>query len=330
MAQARQQDRLERRAGELLRRLDLERSYGDEKRLSIWVLGDKTTANPVSTLEKNGLVWADGAPQYKINERVRVDLLGVKKLDRETFRDYVLLPLREVGLLEPAWIPGAKDRKADPKLPLVQHGFWKSKDPRSSYVLTKEAEKLLLDTPDEKWSEQLDTFLKGSDRRRERAKQQAASLAVTTANATSKHSTLIAAAAKAHERSSLLDGYTLLYIDDGDGDRIKEPYASKLKDAGLELNLDTRYPDTIFAHSQKKELWIIDAVASDGEVDPVRLAEITTWAKDAGWTLVGATTAYETLAAYARRQKKMTNIASGTYVWIAELGGQALHVESLA
>ncbi|HUZ80873.1 MAG TPA: BsuBI/PstI family type II restriction endonuclease, partial [Gaiellaceae bacterium] len=175
-----------------------------------------------------------------------------------------------------------------------------------------------------------DKYIRGSARRRERAAQQRAAAAVAGANPDSKHSVLIAAAAEAHKESPMLSGYELLFIDDGDGDRIKEPYATKLKKAGLELNLDTRYPDTIFAHATKRELWIIDAVTSDGEIDPVRLTEISKWAEDAGWTLAGATTAYETFDRYAARQKAMTNIASDTYVWIAEIGGQLLHVKSLA
>jgi hypothetical protein len=324
-------DSLELRIGELLERLDLHKSYGDEKRLATWVLADKTTTSPHSVLATAGYAWANGATQAQINSRVCLEILGrSKKLDRETFRDYVLLPLREVGVIEELRIYSAEERRADPTLPLTKRGEWKSKSASSSYILTEEAERLLVETSDDEWEERLDEFLEANARRRERATQHTSSAAVASADVKAKHTVLIAAAAKAHEQSPLLKGFDLLFIDDGDGDRIKEPYLSRLKSSGLELNLDTRYPDVIFGHLEKRKLWIIDAVTSDGEVDSVRLNEMSAWAGDAGWELAGATTAYETLAAYSGRQKKMTNIASGTYIWIAEIGGQLLHLESLA
>ena len=67
--------------------------------------------------------------------------------------------------------------------------------------------------------------------------------------------------------------------------------------------------------------WIVDCVDSDGEIDPVRKAEITTAFEAHGHVIDGFTTVYRTVERFAQRQRSEDNIAVDTPVWVMEIGG---------
>lgn len=323
-----QQSEIERRARLLAQRLDLLASLGNEKSLSLVVLTDRVNPSPHSSLAKLDFTWADGASQAQINERV-MTLLGKKKRDREDFRDNILAKLREAGLVEQVLVHSAGDRKADPSLPPIERGRWKGKSGTSSYALLPEVEDLLTRVPTDQFEAEVDKFVRSSPRRRELAAQHQTTKALDIPDVTSRHRILMERAKDAHIAWPALDGFKVIYIDDGDGDRIKEQWEVALAKSGLVLNLETRYPDVILVNWETRALWIIESVTSDGEADPIRVDEMSAWAAAAGWMLIGATTAYEDFKALARRQDKVPNLASGTHVWIARSAGQILEVKSV-
>lgn len=323
-------DKREARIHELLSELDLLNTYGAERSGSLFALTDQATANPHTTLASAGLPFAAGATQRQISTYV-AEYLGEpgRNYDREVFRDYVLLPLREVGILEQLFVRPKKELVGDPVPALLERGFWVPKSPTSSYVLTEEAEALILETPSEAWDEALAAFVGATPKRRERIAQHRARVMLEGAAVETKHGLLIEAACSTLLGSDEFADFELIFKDDGDDDRIKEPWATRLKHLGLTLDLSTRYPDGILALVDRRALWIVDAVSSDGEIDTIRLEEISDWATRHGWTIAGATTAYADYQTYSRRQGAMQNIAAGTTIWIAEDGGKLLSVSSL-
>ncbi len=323
-------DEREARIHELLSQLDLLNAYGAERSGSLFALTDQETPNPHTTLASAGLPFASGATQRQISTYV-AEYLGEpeRNYDREIFRDYVLLPLREVGILEQLFVRPKNDLIGDPSPALSERGFWVPKSPTSSYILTADAETLILATAAKGWDDELAAFVGATPKRRERITQHRARVMLEGAAVETKHGLLIEAACSTLLDSGQFAGFELIFKDDGDDDRVKEPWATRLNDLGLTLDLSTRYPDAILASVASRSLWIVDAVSSDGEVDTIRFHEISGWASWHGWTIAGATTAYADYQTYSRRQGAMQNIAAGTTIWVAEDGGKLLIVSSL-
>ena len=110
----------------------------------------------------------------------------------------------------------------------------------------------------------------------------------------------------------------MVYVDDGDGDRITEAQRHSLAEAGIELTLGDAMPDILLWNRSSNRLWVIEAVTSDGEVDLHKLRQLTSLAMRAGKTGIHFTTAYQTWKAAAARQAKYKNLPPGTYLWIME------------
>jgi hypothetical protein len=113
-----------------------------------------------------------------------------------------------------------------------------------------------------------------------------------------------------------LQDFQVLYVDDSDGDRISDTERDNMKRAGIELTLDDAMPDVLLWNPKTDEIWVIEAVTSDGEVDLHKVEQINRLAKRCGKKFVGFTTTYRTWKDAATRQGKHTNIAIGTYIWI--------------
>jgi len=85
--------------------------------------------------------------------------------------------------------------------------------------------------------------------------------------------------------------FEVVYVDDSDGDRIDEEDRERLLHAGLELKLGDAMPDVLLHNPELQELWVIEAVTSDGEVDEHKVKGMVAFAKRHRKEGVGFTTA---------------------------------------
>lgn len=295
---------------------------------ALMVLLDDVTPNENRILSEVDLPVSAGATNRYVLDRA-AERMGVGRIDREK-RDEVFRPLRNLGLVDVARVTTRKELLANPNAPRVVVGTWSSKAGTSSYTVTDEARALLKDTPAAEWSQALASFCAGSEERKERVKQREAATSINGPQSSSPHSALIRVCVNAILSAPRFAGYELAYVDDGDGDRITEQEKKRLQALGLSLGIDDFFPDALLVDPLAREIWIVEAVISDGEVDGVKLRGLRRWAEKQSYKLAGATTAYETYKRFAVRQTRHSNIPTGTSVWIAENGGQLMAVESLA
>jgi hypothetical protein len=239
------------------------------------------------------------------------------KLDREA-RDFYIAPLREAGLIEQVQIP-SQTRREELGVDVVD-GWPVAKNQYSGHRVTSELCDLLA-VPEKDWDRALRAFIAGDEQRRRRARQ--AETAATVPD--SDHARLIRTATEIHLEE--LDGYEILYVDDRDGQRVSADTQERLSALGLEFGGNWRYPDAILADVQGRRVWVVDAVVSDGEIDPNRYQDMLRDFEGAGWEVAGMTTAYTTWKRVSARQGKMKNLAPGTHLWVAEDGGRFFRVD---
>ncbi len=249
-----------------------------------------------------GAKIANGATTAHLACHIGILQRGGGKLDREG-RDYWIKPLRELGGIEAITL---QDGEFIP-------GHVKAKSPNSSYRLNEEFA-AILKAPDDKWREML-TVWSRDDVARERRAFQAEMAEASRKLVDSGHADLIKASVE-HYASRFLPDYQVLYVDDSDGDRITDDERQRMRDAGVELTLEDAMPDVLLWNPETDQLWVIEAVTSDGEVDFHKVEQVTRMAKRCGKSSVGFTTTYRTWKEIAARQGKHTNIAFGTYIWI--------------
>ena len=264
------------------------------------------------------LRFADGATTAHIGCHVGILQRGrSNKLDREG-RDYWIKPLRELGAIEPVTF-----RRATGNF-VAGHPIPKS--PHSAYRLTASFVELLR-LP----AEQLDDYVRkwiGEDVARRRLEVQAQAAAAARDGVDTKHLDLIKAARFVYA-PKFLPRFELLYVDESDGERVPPDARNRLAQAGLELRAEDPFPDVLLWRPGTHEFWVIEAVTSDGEVDPHKVRQIESFIRrgmpDAK---IGYTTAYPTWKDAARRQSANQNLAPGSYVWIMEDASKVYHVES--
>lgn len=209
---------------------------------------------------------------------------------------------------------------------LVVYGFHRTKSGNNAYVLSDSAMELL-EVDESEWDERLADFVGSDPNRRLRRLQQRASAKVQAATgAAGKHAALIEAAVDALLQSRCKD-FDLVFVDDADGNRIGEKWQVKLEAFDLMPDLSSRWPDAILVKGQ--EVWFVDAVTTDGEIDEVRKQDLERWVAQKGFTVAGHTTAYENWKRAGARQSTMKNLAVGSTFWIAEDGGKLFVVEPL-
>lgn len=264
---------------------------------------DDAQPSPFDSLAAAGLQFSAGAGTQQIF-RVIAPRLGKESIDREA-RDQVMLPLREVGVLGIGY--------ADTEHRVVEPNYWKPKSPNNVYVVTDDF-KAILAVSDDGFEAELDEWIRSGEQRL---------LRMATAEA---------AAGAAHEDARLvpltiehycpvaLSGYEVVFTDDEDA-RDNTDWSTNVKRYGLPLDLSSRWPDIILLDGSSGHFWIIDCVDSDGEIDAVRKAEISSAFEARGHVIDGFTTVYRTVGRFAQRQRSEDNIAVGTHVWIMELGG---------
>ena len=113
-----------------------------------------------------------------------------------------------------------------------------------------------------------------ADAARERVSFQARMAQAARTAADTGHAALINNCVE-HYAPRFLPGFEVLYVDDSDGDRIVEAERKKMKAAGVLLTLADPMPDVLLWNPGTNELWVIEAVTSDGEVDAHTLTFVT-------------------------------------------------------
>ncbi len=266
--------------------------------------------------------FCDGASTAHIGAHIAIVQRGSDaKLDREG-RDYWIKPLIEVGAIEPCYLPAKKDKA------LIEAGFkfypghLKAKSPNSCYRLSTSFIDIL---KAENWEQALTSWI-ATDEVRKRLELQAEAAAEAKKMADNSHTDLIQASIN-HYVPAFLSGYEVLYVDDGDGDRITDEQKEKLATAGLTLDLGDAMPDVLLWLPAQRKLWVIEAVTSDGEVDSHKATQMRNFAKRHSITEIGFTTTYPTWKKFAERQKTTkSNLAIDSYVWILEAGSSQFKV----
>ena len=231
---------------------------------------------------------------------------GSIKLDREG-RDYWIKPLRELGAIEAIYL--------DPVSMTFYPGHIVAKSPNCAYRL-ENAFKRILQADEKEWPGMLKAWVR-EDMVRERAELQARIADESRQFLDTKHSDLIESACT-HYVPRFLPGYAILYVDDGDGDRITKEDCVRLKGAGITISLSDSMPDVLLWNRDTNNLWVIEAVTSDGEVDEQKISNLRKFAEKHGKMGIGFTTVYRSWRDTAARQGKYKNIAPGSYVWILE------------
>jgi hypothetical protein len=297
--------------------------YTDQRAAVLMVLTDDAIPHHHPALADAHLpLGACGTTAQVFEDAIKYLATSSAKLDREA-RDFHVAPLHRPGMLiERVQIPAAPERKSTGKL-LVE-GWPKAKSQFSGHRITSEVRELLA-ASEEDFEKLLGAFLSADAMRERQARAGQASVRVAS---DSPHAELIRVARDAQIGELARQGrdYKCIYIDDTDGDRVSASEAAELETRGLTFGGNWRYPDGLLVDDDAQEVWIIDAVTSDGEVDENRAEDFVKAFKERGWVVAGFTTAYRTYADMVRRQAIVRNLAYGSNVWIAEDGGRFLNV----
>lgn len=249
-----------------------------------------------------GATIADGATTAHLGCHIGILQRGGGKLDREG-RDYWIKPLRDLGGIEAITLHNGT----------FIAGHVVAKSMNSCYRLAEDF-KAILQAPDDKWPEMLATWASADETRRRR-EFQARMAEIARAQVDTSHSDLIRSAID-HYAAQFLPGYQVLYVDDGDGDRIDDEQREQLAAAGIHLTLADAMPDVLLWNPETDRLWVIEAVTSDGEVDLHKVNQLRALATRCGKAGIDFTTVYRTWREAAARQQRHQNIAVGTYIWI--------------
>lgn len=292
------------RIGEVLSAIDLNKP---DIIAAVFALLDDQLPSQFPKAKKAGFRFCDGATTAHIGAHVGILQRGsLLKLDREG-RDYWIKPLAGIGAIEPVIFVGKSAEFLD--------GHPVAKSPNSAYRLNAEFLGILKDTSSN-WETSFRQWV-SEDARRERLAFQANAAALAESKVDRKHHALIQACVK-HYAPHFLRDYVVLYIDDSDGERVSDAERSVLDSAGIEIRLGDAMPDVLLWNPKARAVWIIEAVTSDGEVDDYKVEQVNAAMARSGIKEVGFTTAYPNWRLAAQRQAQHKNIASGTYVWIAD------------
>ena len=258
--------------------------------------------------------FCDGATTAHLACHIGILQRGTGKLDREG-RDYWIRPLRELGGIEAITLVGGR----------FIAGHVKAKSSNSCYRLD-ESLKTVLVAPEGDWQNLLTQWV-SEDVARARREFQAQAAAAARQLVDQGHTDLIRASIEVYA-DRFLSGYQVIYVDDGDGDRITSEDRARFAKAGIELRLEDGMPDVLLWNPETDRLWVIEAVTSDGEVDLHKVNQLRRVAERSGKKGIDFTTSYRTWKDAAARQGTHQNIAVGTYIWIQADPARYLLVES--
>lgn len=260
---------------------------------------------------KHGFRFMDGATNAQIATHVGILQRGRDiKLDREG-RDYWLKPLWQIGAVQKVTY--------DSSAKVFQPGH-KAKSSACGYRLAEDFIDILK-SGDGEWQRKLDEWVT-EDKCRERLAFQAEQVGD---GFQSDHSDLIEASHNVYAKRFLV-GYQVVYIDDGDGDRISQEQLETLEKAGLAITLEDSMPDVLLWKPEDDSLWVIEAVTSDGEVDLHKMESLKAFAVRNKKSSIGFTTTYPTWKKVYERQSKNKNLAVGSYLWIREDASKNIYI----
>ncbi|QSX40342.1 BsuBI/PstI family type II restriction endonuclease [Shewanella cyperi] len=275
-----------------------------------------TEANWFNKAATNGLQFRHGATTAHVGTHVGILQRGNRdKLDREG-RDYWLKPLWEIGAIEKVYFD------SDSTVFLPGHPIAKS--PNSAYRLEQRFIDIL-EAEEGEWQCMATNWIQ-EDVLRERLSLQASQAEETSQLIKSGHSRLIRASHEIYA-PRFLEGYHVVYIDDGDGERTTDEQRAVLAEAGLTIDLSDSMPDVLLWNPKIDMLWVIEAVISDGEVDTHKKNSLTEFANRHGKAGIGFTTTYPTWKKAAERQSQFKNLADDTYMWIQEDASRSIHIK---
>ena len=286
--------------------------FSEDRRDAIYALLDNLSPNWYSTAPPAS-TFCDGASTAHIGAHVAILQRGYDaKLDREG-RDKWLKPLSDIGAIEPCYLPSKDDTGLENQFYI---GHLKAKSPNNCYRLIPSFVKILT-APEKQWESLLGEW-SSEDKIRQRLKEQAELTDQLKRLADNSHSALIQTCRNFYV-TKFLPEFQVVYIDDGDGDRVTEEQKLKLQKAGLSLTLHDAMPDILLWNPIEDSLWVIEAVTSDGEVDNHKVNKMKEFTVRNGKKQIGFTTAYLTWKKAAERQKSTRgNLAIGSYLWIME------------
>ena len=261
-----------------------------------------------------GTTFSDGATTAHLACHVGILQRGIGKMDREG-RDYWIKPLGELGGIEPVYLHHGQFIEGHPV----------AKSGNSAYRLSEDF-KAILQASEDEWPGLLTSWASEEAARQRRAFQ-AQVAEISRQLVDTGHSDLIRASIE-HYASRFLPEYEVVYVDDGDGDRITELDRSELRRAGVELRLGDAMPDVLLWNPLTDRLWVIEAVTSDGEVDLHKVKQLTALAGRCGKAGIDFTTTYQTWRQAATRQGAHNNVAVGSFIWIQADPSKHFRVES--
>lgn len=279
----------------------------------VFALLDNVTPSWFSTAPA-GTGFCAGATTAHLACHIGILQRGEGKLDREG-RDYWIKPLRELGAIEPVLL------LEDSFVP----GHVVANSPNSSYRLAEDF-KAILQAPQWDWQNRLDGWAK-QDAARARREFQAQMAEESRQLVDTGHNDLIQAAIKQYS-PKFLAGYQVIYVDDGDGDRITPADQVSLAAAGVHFQRGDAMPDVLLWSPASDRLWVIEAVTSDGEVDLHKVQQLCRLAERCGKKGIDFTTAYKSWKYLATRQSAQGNVAVNSFIWIQEDPAKHLRVES--
>ncbi len=262
----------------------------------------------------DGTKFCHGATTAHVACHVGILQRNYGKLDREG-RDYWIKPLRELGGIEPMLLHEGK----------FIHGHVIAKSNNSCYRLAEDF-KAILQAPNDQWPTMLTKWAQ-QDAARRRREFQAEMAEASRQPVETGHGDLIQSSIDQYA-AHFLPGYQVIYVDDGDGDRITDKDRKSLARAGIELRLGDAMPDVLLWNSQTDRLWVIEAVTSDGEADLHKVNQLLTLAERCGKAGVDFTTTYRTWKEAATRQGAQGNLAVGSYFWIQADPAKHFRVDS--
>ena len=197
---------------------------------AVFSLLDNETSSWFPSATK-GTKFSDGATTAHIGCHVGILQRGGGKLDREG-RDYWIKPMRELGAVEAITLIGSVFVAGHPIAKSGNSAYWLNAD----FKAVLQAREDQLDQKFKAWASQ--------DAVRKRREHQAKVEEEARKQIDSGHSQLIADSVK-HYATRFLPEYEVLYIDDGDGDRITDEDKKKLASAGITLQLGDAMPDVL-------------------------------------------------------------------------------------
>ena len=294
------------RIAEIMLMLDIN---NDRINRAIYSLLDNNRPSWYRAARVNGLSFSDGAQQAHISCHVGIlqepNPIRRRKIDREQVRDYVILPLIRIGIVERVFHQSGEFLDGHPRANSSSNCYRLNQ----SFIEVLQTSRDDLPAELENWASQ--------ENERRRAVMAANALAISTERVGTPHARLIEDAAETYA-PRFLPGYQVVFIDVGDGTRVTEEDELCLADAGLGIERGDAMPDILLWNPESDQLWVIEAVISDGEVDSHKVARMDEYCERYNKSGISYTTAYPDWRTCGRRQNVNRNIHPNSYIWIRD------------